>query len=296
MPAREGKRRDGQDSPSMPPPARAGSRTFAPTAGLAPPAPTIDFDAVIVVVIERPGNACHDRLVGFDIAGTTWTSVFEPTTEACEDIGVTWVYTIAIDRTAIAGVTTFTVPADEALGLEAVSTLVDLRSPVASQADPEVDVIGAGPGPPVGSNVSVPLPAPGTVASEWTREFGPLWVIHHDDGSVSILPSVVTHVDGTADGSDLRRRRIRRRVVPVRPLLHGRGPNLRRVGTDRGRPSFQRSGRFARVDRRGGRRRLHDDGGSDRSANPTRSVLRPISSFRPCLHRIGRRPTSPDGS
>ena len=43
----------------------------------------------------------------------------------------------------------------------------------------------------VPTDSKVSLPAIGHVTSEWTQNFGPLWIVHHSDGTVTVLPGVV---------------------------------------------------------------------------------------------------------
>lgn len=108
------------------------------------------------------------------------------------------------DPAAIGPVTSVTSVTDAALGLEPADTTPQpdpvSAFPASTSSMPTTDATAESIA--TGTGVSVPLPAVGDVASEWTHEFGPLWVVHHRDGSVSVLPGViVTRVDGTADMS-----------------------------------------------------------------------------------------------
>ena len=84
------------------------------------------------LVIERPDNSCPAEIDRFEPVDDTWEVVWRKPGGDCEDVGLGWVYLVAIDRSALAGITAFVLPAEQQGSL----SWEELR--VAVPADPAI--------------------------------------------------------------------------------------------------------------------------------------------------------------
>lgn len=67
----------------------------------------------LAVVIEQPANACPPDISRFLPSDREWRVQWQQSgAEVCEDIGLGWVYLVAIERSALGGVDTILLPAD----------------------------------------------------------------------------------------------------------------------------------------------------------------------------------------
>lgn len=72
----------------------------------------VNLDRELAVVIEQPANACPPDIARFLPNDREWRVQWEPSGEqACEDIGLGWVYLVAIERSALRDVATILLPA-----------------------------------------------------------------------------------------------------------------------------------------------------------------------------------------
>lgn len=154
-----------------------------------PDVPPIDFSSNVALVMTRPDNACPDALTRFDIApdasGTSvWTPVFEDLSTACDDPLLSWIYVVVIDRTVLGAAATIRIPADEVYDVPEQILPFESAAPPTS-ADEVADAITL-----TATGVTVPMPSVGEPAIHNTSA-GLVWVVAHDDRSVSVLPAVI---------------------------------------------------------------------------------------------------------
>ena len=100
---------------------------FGPT--VASRATDIDFATHVAVVFERPGSSSPDDLARFDPSGNDWVAAWQEPGGDIEDIGIGYVYLVAVERDALVGVDWFVTPA-EPRGSE---QWAELRAPVPPQ-------------------------------------------------------------------------------------------------------------------------------------------------------------------
>lgn len=76
-------------------------------------ASAIDLATDVALVIVRNGNSCPDELARFEPTGDEWVAVWEEQGGDCEDIGLGWVYLVAVERSALIGIQWFVDPAQQ---------------------------------------------------------------------------------------------------------------------------------------------------------------------------------------
>ena len=99
---------------------------------LAPFAADVDLTREVALVIERPDNSCPAEIDRFEPVDDAWEVVWRKPGGDCDDIGLGWVYLVAVDRSALAGITAFVLPAERHGSL----SWDELR--VANPADPAI--------------------------------------------------------------------------------------------------------------------------------------------------------------
>ncbi len=147
-------------------------------------APAIDFGRHIALVMTRPDNACADTLTRFEVDGVVWRPVFEELSSACDDPLLSWVYVVAVDRSALGEQIVIDMPADDVYDIDAVRITVDVGAgePAADRSAVPVELTPTG--------VTVPLPPVGEPQLAITQ-VGVFWLNAHDDGTVSVLDAIV---------------------------------------------------------------------------------------------------------
>ncbi len=147
------------------------------------PPPAVDFERRVAVVLTRPDNACPDTLARFRVDGSTWTPVFEVETGACNEPLLSWLYVVAVDRSAVTPHLTVHVPADELYGAPARSISATVAPPTGVATAPsEPELVATG--------ITLPLPEVGRPELHATT-LGFLWIVHHHDGTASVLPALI---------------------------------------------------------------------------------------------------------
>ena len=66
-------------------------------------ASAIDLESEVAFVIVRNGNSCPDDLARFEPTGDDWVAVWEDQGGDCDDVGLSWVYVVALERAAAHG-------------------------------------------------------------------------------------------------------------------------------------------------------------------------------------------------
>lgn len=158
--------------------------------------PAIDFDRVAVLVMTRPDNACADTITRFERepgdSGPILTPVFEDLSSACEDPLLSWLYVVAIDRSVLGDAATIRIPGAEVFGVD--EQLLEWRAGPDTSGSTDPDGDAGTPADPTttleATGITVPIPAVGEPALHNTS-VGLVWVVAHDDGSVSVLPAVI---------------------------------------------------------------------------------------------------------
>ena len=150
--------------------------------------PVVDFGSRVALVMARPDNACADVVARFDVTNpdgvATWTSVFEEQSNGCEDPLLSWLYVVAIDRTALGDRAAIVVPAAELYGVpEQTIEYTGTVDATGSSADPAGVTLTP-------TDVVVPLPPVGEPALHNTG-VGMFWVVQHDGGDVSVVPATL---------------------------------------------------------------------------------------------------------
>jgi hypothetical protein len=79
----------------------------------APFAPDVDLTREVALVIERPDNSCPSEIDRFEPIDDAWEVVWRKPGGDCVDVGIGWVYLVAIDRSALAGIAEFVLPAEQ---------------------------------------------------------------------------------------------------------------------------------------------------------------------------------------
>ena len=79
----------------------------------APFAAEVDLSREVALVIERPDNSCPAEIDRFEPVDDTWEVVWRKPGGDCDDVGFGWVYLVAIDRSALAGIEWFVLPAEQ---------------------------------------------------------------------------------------------------------------------------------------------------------------------------------------
>jgi hypothetical protein len=79
----------------------------------APFAADVDLTREVALVIERPDNSCPAEIDRFEPVDDTWRVVWRKPDGNCEDVGLGWVYLVAIDRSALSGIEWFVLPAGQ---------------------------------------------------------------------------------------------------------------------------------------------------------------------------------------
>jgi hypothetical protein len=74
----------------------------------------VDFESSIVAVFNVAGTACPLEVVGFDTTSNVWAPRLRGSGESCDDIGVTWAYVVAFDRSLFGSQATFALPVGDA--------------------------------------------------------------------------------------------------------------------------------------------------------------------------------------
>ncbi len=104
----------------------------------------VDPRSEVAVVIERPDNSCPVEFDRFTPVGDAWRVEWsENPAGACPDIGLGWVYLLAVDRSALDGVTSIVLPAEQLGSTE----LPELSAAVPVTAPPEEPVVERPPVP-----------------------------------------------------------------------------------------------------------------------------------------------------
>lgn len=153
-----------------------------------PDRPPVDFDRSVALVTTRPDNACPDTLVRFerapvDASPATWTAVFEDLSEACNDPLLSWIYVVAIDRSVLGSSSTIVLPAQEIFEVpEQRLEYVSDGPPGTSTTDDTATLTDTG--------IVIDLPEVGSPTLH-NLSVGLVWVVAHDDGTVSVLPGTV---------------------------------------------------------------------------------------------------------
>lgn len=169
-----------------------------------PGVPDIDFERNVALILTRSDNACPDGLTHFMVttpeAGVpVWTPQFEELASACDDPLLSWLYVVKLDRQAIGPAATIRVPADEIYGVS--EQLIEFRAQADGPTRPQPDeVVTLEP-----TGVIVPLPDIGLPALHNTS-VGLVWVVHHADGSISVLPATIDAPAGDYPDLEMIRR------------------------------------------------------------------------------------------
>lgn len=151
-----------------------------------PDRPAVDFARSVALVTTRPDNACPDTLVRFDRTSDpgAWRAVFEDLSAACEDPLLSWIYVVAIDRAVLGETATIVLPAQEVFDVpEQRLEYVAADRPTGSSSTVDVEKMED-------TGIVLDLPAAGEPALHNTSS-GLLWVVAHDDGTVSVLPATI---------------------------------------------------------------------------------------------------------
>lgn len=150
--------------------------------------PVVDTAGNIALVMTRPGDACADVVTRFEVnddGGTpVWTPVFESPFDACEAPLLSWIHVIAIDRAALGETARIRVPAAEVF--EVPEQIIEYTAPegdAGESPDPQPVTLTV-------TDVVVSLPPVGEPALHNTS-LGLFYVVHHEDGEVSVLPATV---------------------------------------------------------------------------------------------------------
>jgi hypothetical protein len=152
--------------------------------------PSVDFDHLVVVAFTLPDNPCPDTLTGFVIepptgeGPTVWEPQIQTSSGGCRAMLIARTFVVGIDRAALGFLVTFRLPGNDDFEFDTNTVTVKLgrleTDPAPTAPPPTLTPTGERvPLPPVGE----PQIAVGT--------FGVLWVVHHDDGTVSVLDAVV---------------------------------------------------------------------------------------------------------
>lgn len=161
-------------------------------------APFVDFDRRYVVAFTLPDDACPDRLVGFaEVPGDRLTlqPEFEPPPGGCNEPLITRTYVVALDRPGLPMDITFRLPRDDTYDYGPTELTVTVAPAVAGEGPETLDEPDR-----VATGVRVPLPPVGDPRLE-AGAFGVVWVVQHDDGTVSVLDAVVeTALDEDSGG------------------------------------------------------------------------------------------------
>lgn len=155
-------------------------------AGFADEAPVVDFGQWVVVSITIPDDACPPRLSDFTRDGDVWTPVFVEPSGGCVEPLIPKTYVVAINRSEATPGFTLHLEADSTFGFDDQLLEIDVPPADAPTTIPGSDT------PDVGPELGrVPLPPVGEAGSGLLDDGMPVWVVHHDDGTVSALPAVV---------------------------------------------------------------------------------------------------------
>ncbi len=159
--------------------------------------PDVDFDQSFVAAFTLPDDACPDVLVQFvsdtppfvgaPPDGVVWIPEFEPPPGGCRLPLITRTYVVRIDRPAVGTRITFRLPADDVYDYRANEVTVDVESRTTTIEFGTPDETEPAAAEAV---LMTELPAIGTADSVMSL-FGPIWIVHHEDGTVSALPAVV---------------------------------------------------------------------------------------------------------
>ncbi len=152
--------------------------------------PVVDFGRSFVASFTLPDDACPDVLVQFrgEMAtdGVVWEPQFEPPPGGCEQPLITRTYVVRIARPPLASRITLRLPADAVFDYPANELTVDVAPSVATiEFGPEEDEPAA-----TEHFLRTNLPPTGSAKSVMSI-YGPIWVVRHEDGSLSALPAVV---------------------------------------------------------------------------------------------------------
>ncbi len=154
-----------------------------------PVRPGVDFSRAVAVVTTRPDDACPDALVRFergpaDDRPTEWTAVFEDLAEECEVPLLSWIYVVAIDRDALGAAATIVLPAQDIFDVP--EQRLEYTAAGSTPSDPTDDE-----SPTLAdTGIVVDLPEVGSPTLH-NLSIGLVWVVAHDDGTVSVLPATV---------------------------------------------------------------------------------------------------------
>jgi hypothetical protein len=160
--------------------------------------PPVDFDHLVAVAFTLPDDACPDILTNFAIerpvgeGPTIWEPQFEPPPGGCRVPLITRTYVVGIDRSALDYLVTFRLPGSDVYDFDTTTVTFKFGG---SGSDPEP---AASPTlTPTG--VRVPLPPVGEPRIA-VGTFGIVWVVQHDDGTVSVLDAVIDRRVGDDEG------------------------------------------------------------------------------------------------
>jgi hypothetical protein len=95
-------------------------------------------------------------------------------------------YVVAVERAALVPSVTFRLPADAVFGFDEQLVTIDVADLGAS--DSMVEPPPVDPGPVVGEFAA---PLVGEAVSLLARDSEPIWIVRHDDGSVSAVPGII---------------------------------------------------------------------------------------------------------
>ncbi len=170
-------------------------------------APFVDFERRFVVAFTLPDDACPDRLVQFRSSEDAtqeriiWEPQFEPPPGGCDQPLITRTYVVSIDRPLVDVEITFRLPGDETFGYETSELTITVEralvtvqlgdSATGADAPSEPDLVA--------TDVVLPLPLVGEPRLH-VGTFGIVWVVQHEDGTVSVVDAVVPEAPNEDDG------------------------------------------------------------------------------------------------
>ena len=160
--------------------------------GLKGEIPDVDFDRWIVVSIAIPDDACPPTLSEFTLMDSgIWTPLFVETAQECEQPLIPKTYVVAIDRASVSPRFTLRLPGDPVF-FEVKEQRLEVEVRPSGDPAPVTE--------PTGANVDgpewvVPLPDRGEAESLQADDGTPLWIVHHEDGTVSALPAITPNTN-----------------------------------------------------------------------------------------------------
>ena len=150
--------------------------------------PAVDFAGSVALVMTRPDDACADVVTRFEVTKQNdlpvWMPVFESLVDTCDVPLLSWLHVVAIDRAALGDEAQIRVPAAEVYDVP--EQIIEYTAPTGGPAEPAE----AAPVTLTATDVVVALPPVGEPALHNTS-IGMFYVVHHDDGDVSVLPATI---------------------------------------------------------------------------------------------------------